>query len=235
MSFIGEWIQQIVLLILMATFLDLILPNSSMRKYVKLVVGFLLILIILSPVLKLFQFDHEQLLQALDASTSSHEEPMSASVRAHEEKIEEMQQSYVLEEASRTWRDHITQKIEQTWPVSVAGIEIALEVRGEDIELEGLKLTLAQAVKQTNTSQEGAQAEYKGQEDEDDISDDAVTIEPVEPVNVNINENLNGGIESEAWTKEQKNLQKEVLKFVQDEWNISVDKINIAWQRGGDS
>ncbi|MDV2687064.1 stage III sporulation protein AF, partial [Alkalihalophilus lindianensis] len=52
MDFLIEWVTNIILFILLATVIDMLLPNSSMQKYTKMVMGLLLIAIILTPIFK---------------------------------------------------------------------------------------------------------------------------------------------------------------------------------------
>lgn len=51
-TFLREWIQEIVILVVLATFIDMALPNSSLKKYVDYTVGLILLLLLLTPVLK---------------------------------------------------------------------------------------------------------------------------------------------------------------------------------------
>lgn len=54
MSFLTEWITSIILFILFAIVIDLLLPNSSMQKYAKMVVSLLLIVVMLNPIFAFF-------------------------------------------------------------------------------------------------------------------------------------------------------------------------------------
>jgi stage III sporulation protein AF len=54
MEALTGWLTQIVLVVLLATFIDLMLPNRTMQRYVKLVVSLFILMTILSPVLQLF-------------------------------------------------------------------------------------------------------------------------------------------------------------------------------------
>lgn len=58
-SWMSDWLKQIVLLVLIATFIDLLLPNNRLDRYVKLVMGLLIILAMLSPVFQLLSEDHD--------------------------------------------------------------------------------------------------------------------------------------------------------------------------------
>src|SRR5699024_4310463 len=57
MSLIIQWVMQIVVFILIATIIELIIPDNAMKKYVNLVVGLILILIFAQPLLHLFKID----------------------------------------------------------------------------------------------------------------------------------------------------------------------------------
>lgn len=53
MDTLAEWLKQIILVVLLATFIDLLLPNSTMQRYVKLVVSLFILMTILTPVMNL--------------------------------------------------------------------------------------------------------------------------------------------------------------------------------------
>ncbi len=53
MTALAEWLKQIIIVVLLATFIDLILPNRSLQRYVKLVVSLFILITILSPILRL--------------------------------------------------------------------------------------------------------------------------------------------------------------------------------------
>jgi stage III sporulation protein AF len=54
MEFLSEWMRGLILIIFLAVALDMILPNNAMQRYVKLVMGLLIILLMLSPLLKFY-------------------------------------------------------------------------------------------------------------------------------------------------------------------------------------
>lgn len=57
MTVITEWVMQIIIFMLIGTIIELLLPNHSMKKYIHLVVGLLLLIILAKPILYLFQVD----------------------------------------------------------------------------------------------------------------------------------------------------------------------------------
>lgn len=60
MDVIIQWVTQIILFVILAAIIDLLIPVDAMKKYVKLAVGLILILILLKPVFYLFDADIEQ-------------------------------------------------------------------------------------------------------------------------------------------------------------------------------
>lgn len=53
MSMLGEWLKEIIIIVLFAVFIDLLLPNRAMERYVKFVVSLLILLTLLSPVMRI--------------------------------------------------------------------------------------------------------------------------------------------------------------------------------------
>ena len=52
MALVRDWIIAIITVIIFATFIEILIPNSSYKRYVNVVIGFLFIIIILTPLAK---------------------------------------------------------------------------------------------------------------------------------------------------------------------------------------
>lgn len=57
---LGEWLRQLVVIVLLAVFTDLLLPTKTMQKYVRVVLGLTIIAAMLQPVVPFFQKDWTQ-------------------------------------------------------------------------------------------------------------------------------------------------------------------------------
>lgn len=57
MNALGEWLKQLVLIVLLAAFADLLLPTKAMQKYVRMVMGLAIIAAMLQPIMPLLQRD----------------------------------------------------------------------------------------------------------------------------------------------------------------------------------
>jgi stage III sporulation protein AF len=98
MDYLTEWITNIILFVLFATIIDMILPNSNMQKYTKMVTGLLLIAIILSPILKLLSNDFESLLSSIPEMELDEEHQIENSIDLQKKEIQASQDAYILEE-----------------------------------------------------------------------------------------------------------------------------------------
>lgn len=50
MNDIAEWVRETFILILIVTFLEILLPEGTMKKYVKFIFSIIIMAVILSPV-----------------------------------------------------------------------------------------------------------------------------------------------------------------------------------------
>ncbi|MDQ0188354.1 stage III sporulation protein AF [Alicyclobacillus cycloheptanicus] len=57
MTALGEWLKQMVIIVLLAVFTELLLPTKAMQKYVRMVMGLAIIAAMLQPIVPLFQRD----------------------------------------------------------------------------------------------------------------------------------------------------------------------------------
>ena len=53
---IKMWVKNIVLIVLFANFIEMLLPHSKFRGYIRVVIGFFVILVIMGPIMELLSF-----------------------------------------------------------------------------------------------------------------------------------------------------------------------------------
>lgn len=65
---------QLVMIVLLATMIDMLLPNSEMRRYTRFVLSLMIMLALIDPVFKFFSLDplHGDLLKAISFAPSEH-------------------------------------------------------------------------------------------------------------------------------------------------------------------
>ncbi|KRV45335.1 stage III sporulation protein AF [Bacillus altitudinis] len=99
MSFLTEWITSIILFILFAIVIDLLLPNSSMQKYAKMVVSLLLIVVMLNPIFALFRSDPDQIFsEIMKGKDQAQSEEIKNQMNLEKKEIQASQRAYILKQ-----------------------------------------------------------------------------------------------------------------------------------------
>lgn len=57
MDFLREWVMNIVILVIFIAFLDIILPNNKMKRYINMIIGLLIIIVLINPFINLIDND----------------------------------------------------------------------------------------------------------------------------------------------------------------------------------
>ncbi|WP_044340040.1 stage III sporulation protein AF [Rossellomorea aquimaris] len=98
MSFLTDWITNIIIFVLLATVIDMLLPSSNMQKYAKIVTGLLLITIILTPLFKLMATDFDKVLESVDINGDSRNNSVENLIEMKKKEIQASQRAYILEQ-----------------------------------------------------------------------------------------------------------------------------------------
>ncbi|MCY7913602.1 stage III sporulation protein AF [Bacillus haynesii] len=98
MEFLTEWLTNIILFILMAIVIDMLLPNSSMQKYAKMVISLLLIVVILNPIFSLFRTDPDVIFEKLTKNGQVQSNEIKNQLNSEKKEIQASQQAYILEQ-----------------------------------------------------------------------------------------------------------------------------------------
>ncbi|MGI6093322.1 MAG: stage III sporulation protein AF, partial [Negativicutes bacterium] len=69
-AFVSAWIKDIILVVLFAAFMELLLPSSSMQRFIRVIMGLFIMLTILNPALDVIQ-NHLASGQELSAVTTA--------------------------------------------------------------------------------------------------------------------------------------------------------------------
>ncbi len=125
MDFLKEWVMNIILFILLATVIDMLLPNSAMQKYTKIVTGLLLIAIILTPIFKLVSKDFESALAGIPAFQSPGEKNMKNLIDSKKKEIQASQDAYILKEMAVQLKKGAEEELMEQYGLEIAKIDLA--------------------------------------------------------------------------------------------------------------
>ncbi|WP_445490513.1 stage III sporulation protein AF [Niallia sp. 03133] len=207
MQFITEWVTNIILFILLATMVDLLLPNSTFQKYAKMVAGLLLISVILSPVFKLMTNDFDHVMSAAVWKTPA-EKNIKNSMEFQKKEIQASLDEYTLNKMAVQMKAEANKELMEKYGVEIDNVHIALDPNNTKSFPENLdKLVIS--LKKSKESQNA--------------------VEVVESVDINTQQSLPSN-------KEQVQVDtKDITSFLADKWDVESNHINILVEGGEDN
>lgn len=184
LAWLGEWLQGIVAVILLAVVMELILPNNKMLRYSRLVIGLILLLTMLNPIFNLFQKDFHQKIAAsfsiwddqfrknsIDVPTLEEINRKAADLKKEREQASEQLTQRGLEEAMK-------QQLLQQGQENVENVHVTLGWEGTPNAVE--RMPFIQGV--TVTVQSKKQVESLETESDTIIQDVQINIQGIEPI-----------------------------------------------------
>ncbi|MFD1777146.1 stage III sporulation protein AF [Fredinandcohnia salidurans] len=217
LSFIAEWITNIILFILLATIVDMLLPGSSMQKYVKMVTGLLLILIILTPLFSLFKSDLDQALLNMNLKPVQSEKNLENLIDLKKKEIQASQRAYILETMAVQLESEVEEELVQNeYDLTVQKVNVSLSSAADSKEIVTLDEMLddIQSI-EVVLSNETAEP------------DDVAVVKAVEIDTSKQNEPV--------YKKVDQNNVKAITKTLASRWEIDSEKIVVTVEGGKES
>ncbi|MFA9559429.1 stage III sporulation protein AF [Evansella sp. AB-rgal1] len=206
MSVITTWITNIILLILFASIFELLLPNSKMQRYVKLVVGLMLLMVMLQPLLSIFQTDPEEWLADLSSwSNETHIDQADLELKTSE--LEKQNMEFISGQMAMELKNGVSREIEQKFNVDL------LEVFVEFSRLPENDEDFYESLKDVNVL-----IQEKGESIEEDST--AVKVVQIDPVSIERRESKDEEVEVG-------DTYEDILTFLSTRWAIPETKIQI--------
>lgn len=145
---ISNVVKSLIVIIIIASFMELILPKNKFQPYIKLVVGLVIIVSVLNPVLKLFRIVPDLEMEILRSQVRLYED--ESYVDGH---VIRQTQSLVAKEYKRRIQGEIEKVIGRYSGVEIMGIdlEIVEEIEKDDF---GKILSMSIALKPTDEEKE---------------------------------------------------------------------------------
>ncbi len=186
--------------------IDLIIPATAMKKYIKLVVGLILILIFLKPVFFLFDMNVEQALETSFSQLTDGKrdtESMENSIEMQKSEIQDTQRAYILEEMAVQLKDLAKPSLAENYQAEI-----------QDINFQFI---------------EEAEPPY----DYEDLEEVIVYLGQIENEEgaVSIVENIEIDTKDPVMDEDEQDVQ-EVKKLLEDEWEINAEKLTLVWEGG---
>jgi stage III sporulation protein AF len=204
MEFLIEWVTNIILFILLATVIDMLLPNTSMQKYTKMVTGLLLIAIILTPIFKLISKDFETAMAQIPSFQGSGEKNMENLIELQKKEIQASNHAYILETMAVQLEKGVEEELMKQFGLEIAKIELTTkndsqeETFPENLEMVTVRL------KQPDSGLE--------------------TVEVIKPVSINT--------ETPLPSKDPTEESEKIAAFLSQQWNVTEKAIEVSVEGG---
>ncbi|MGA9290215.1 MAG: stage III sporulation protein AF [Anaerobacillus sp.] len=171
MDMITGWITNIIVLILLATVLELLLPNSSMQRYVKMVIGLMLMAVILSPVLSIFTNDFDSMLRSATLDSSTENKKMENAIESKKSEIQASNAAYIEEQMAVQMKSQVEKELREQFNLEISSVALDLtEVDGEK-NIDHIIVTVNEAGSEKSVSDIEAVTVSLPVEDEMDSTD----------------------------------------------------------------
>ncbi len=203
MDFLIEWVTNIILFILLATVIDMLLPNSSMQKYTKMVMGLLLIAIILTPIFKLVSKDFEAALASIPFRQAPEEKNVKNLIDLKKKEIQASQHAYILKELAVQLKKDVKEELMEQYGLEIAKIDVEMNTESDQANLENLQKVMVLLT----------QPETGGK-----------TVEAIKPIVINTDTPL----PSQKSIEEARNI----AAFLSQKWNVKEKKVEVSIEGG---
>ncbi|ABR48650.1 Sporulation stage III, protein AF [Alkaliphilus metalliredigens QYMF] len=127
MEMIREWVVTILSVIIFVTFIEILIPNSNYKRYVNVVIGLLVMVIILSPLNKLIRGDVDMTESMLETSQKIEHLTMEKRLDSYEAHQSEM----IIGVYEDNLKKQIKMRIEDRMDYRVASIDLDIEVKDQ--------------------------------------------------------------------------------------------------------
>ncbi|WP_081722813.1 stage III sporulation protein AF [Schnuerera ultunensis] len=197
-NFLKAWVKDIAIIFVLISIIEIVLPSSNMKRYIDMVIGLLIIIVLITPFIKLiqkdFQVDREVFFNTVDQIEYEYKENAE---------LASLQEGQVKEIYVSKIKDEIEGLILETTEYIVDGINISIHEDGINYgEIRDVEIILK---------------ENRGK---DERMDDYVTVVQIEEVNV--------GSSKEKTVKLQEFENSErIVDIIYKNYNISKENIRV--------
>ena len=205
MSFLNSWLQGIIIAVVVSTIIEMILPNSSSKKYIKVVLGVYVVFNIIAPVVN--QFFHSDF--ELSSIFNMEEYTKMETYEVDNKNIDETNENSIKQIYISNLKKDIEAKLKEK---GYKTKQIKLEVANDDTyQIENIKLSLDRI-----------------KEKEESSKSTIVNQVEIEKVEIQIGENTQKeNIESNQEVQITEKEKKEIKQYIANVYEVNEKQISI--------
>ncbi|WP_027093771.1 stage III sporulation protein AF [Cohnella thermotolerans] len=231
---LSGWLTQVVAVVLLASLVDLLLPNRTMQRYVRLVAGLFVLLTVATPVLQWFRNDFGT---KLASGLEKVQWPSGASsaelefIEAEGRRLGEARNEQAVRLATAQLAADIRQAVESSGIGSVKTVDVKTEPNGAG----GSKVAEVELVLAAEDGQPGTSGKGKATGAIADVE----PVEPVAPVDIDIGADGRdvpaGADEADAAQPADGELFRRVAELLSNRFGIGQDQVRVWLDASGAS
>ncbi len=201
-SFIRSWAEQVIVAVIIASIIEMILPENKNKKYIKMIIGMYILFNIISPVIKNNNyFNFEEFNIEKYASTTS------SGVEVNQESMDKRLEELYIEELEKDLKNKVKEK---GYNVTSCKIDAVLNENSSNKGINKIKLKVSK-LNPTN-----------------DKNSSVNSIEKVE-IKVGLDKILNSKSNEEKNDNEASKIEiAELRKTLSDYYQLDIKKIDIT-------
>jgi stage III sporulation protein AF len=146
MELLTGWVTNIIMLILLAGIIEMLLPDSSFQKYIRLVIGLLLILAMLTPLLKFMKTDMNTVLAAMSLAEEKNEEKIKSSIEDKKTEIQASQAAYILEQMAVPLKNKVKEELKSSYGLTITSLRLQANPKDDGSQFDYEDITAARVV-----------------------------------------------------------------------------------------
>lgn len=198
MHYLTEFATSLIVFSLVATTLEMLIPNSNFKKYVQFVIGLILIVLIFSPISKLLKTDFsDDVLKNISNFETASLDTIASEVETQKNEIFEANKEYILSEFSTALMQTANEELVQKFNYSIVELQVELIDENSEVDYENINEINVRIT--TNESSE--------------------SVLPVKKVRI--------GEEVKEVTKQETRDLREVQKFLIKTWELEESDIAV--------
>lgn len=203
----GDWLKQIILLVLVATFLDMLLPSNALEKYVKLVMGLLILMAILSPVFKLLseKLDLTQLafFEGKEMVATTPQMSSLSNIEEQTNQLKQKQDQLIQQKTEQSMETWIKTHIPKRFAMEVVSADVVAQFTTETPHITKVHLVMKEKSEEAHSEQK---------------------VNPVQEVSIH---QPSDSITSAPVASEK---QQQIQSFIQQTWNLSPEQVEVQME-----
>jgi len=204
MQFFVQWISNIIVFILVASLVMMLIPNSSLAKYVKFVASLLLIVMMLQPIFQIFRVNIKDVLGNYQSKTLQADGSVKNEINNKKKDIEATERAYILNQMAVQMKKSVEKSFSKEFKQQIDTVSLEVDENKSSInnpsDVSKVIVTIGKNHSQSNN------------------------VQPVQEVSINSSEPLE--------MDSNKQLQNDIQQFLATKWQLDERQIDVQLEGG---